>query len=122
MSAEHVRAPDDKESKQQSAVKVPHPPFWRKCMIVLATSWITLSACFSSTVFFSVVKEVSDDFNASPSTINLANSGVLLTLDMSTLIWGPVEIVRSPTHLGKSLIVYRSSLDGVSRTTGVSVS
>ena len=63
-----------------------HPPLWRKCMIVFATSWITLSACFSSTVFFSVVEEVSAEFGVSQSIINIANAGFLLTLGMSTLV------------------------------------
>ena len=69
------------------------PPFWRKFMIVFVTSWITLSAYFSSTVLFSVVREVSTEFSTTSTTINIANAGVLLTLGMSNLVWGPVEIV-----------------------------
>jgi hypothetical protein len=68
-------------------------PMWRKCMIVFTTSWITLSACFSSTLFFSTVDEIADEFNVPKMTVNIANAGVLLTLGMSTLVWGPVEMV-----------------------------
>lgn len=103
MGVENALDPNNKETMQPPVMTNLHPPFWRKCMIVLATSWITLSACFSSTVFFSVVKEVSAEFNASQNTINLANAGVLLTLGMSTLFWGPVEIVCSPGYSWREL-------------------
>lgn len=68
-------------------------PLWRKCMVVFTTSWVTLSACFSSTLFFSTVDEIAEEFNVSKVTVNVANAGVLLTLGMSTLVWGPVEVV-----------------------------
>ncbi|KAL2113289.1 hypothetical protein VUR80DRAFT_4614 [Thermomyces stellatus] len=68
-------------------------PLWRKCMVVFTTSWVTLSACFSSTLFFSTVDEIAEEFNVSKVTVNVANAGVLLTLGMSTLVWGPVEVI-----------------------------
>ena len=55
-------------------------------MVVFATGWNTLSACLSSTLFFSVIKELSDDIYTSVTSINLANVGISLTLDTSTLI------------------------------------
>lgn len=62
-----------------------NPPFWRE-FLVFVTSWVAHSARFSSTVFFRGVKELSIDFNTSVASINLVNSGVLLTLGVSTLI------------------------------------
>ncbi|KAK1145790.1 hypothetical protein N8T08_004031 [Aspergillus melleus] len=74
---------------------VQEAPRWRKCMIVFSSSWITMSACFSSTLFLSTVNELTQEFNVPPRTFEIANAAVLLAFGMSALVWGPVEKVAA---------------------------
>lgn len=75
-------------------------PKWRKFMIVFSTSWITMSACFSSTLFLSTVNEITKEFGVPQKTLEIANGGVLLTFGMSTFVWGPIEQVSRLQNRG----------------------
>ena len=74
-------------------------PLWKKCIIVFATSWSTLGACFSSTSLLSAGQEIAQDLGTSVEAVNLSTGGLLVAMGLSSLIWSPVAAVRGcPTH------------------------
>lgn len=70
-------------------------PLWRKCIIIFATSWTMLTACFSSTSLISVSKEISEDLNTTNQTVILSTAGLILAMGMSTLVWSSIATVSS---------------------------
>lgn len=65
-------------------------PEIKKWLVVFTTSFVTLTACFSSTSLFSAAGEVSQDLNTTPETINAISAGVLFTMGLSTFVWLPL--------------------------------
>ncbi|KAE8383720.1 putative MFS transporter [Aspergillus bertholletiae] len=99
VSEHHSKEPETDLSHGSDAsdsgdpVKLQEAPLWRKCMIVFSTSWITMSACFSSTLFLSTVNELTQEFDVPRRTFEIANAAVLLAFGMSSLVWTPIEKV-----------------------------
>ncbi|KAK4622138.1 MFS-type transporter ppsE [Fulvia fulva] len=62
----------------------------QKCLVVFTTSFITLSASFSSTSLFSAADQIAGDFGTTAVVINASSAGVLFTMSVSTFIWGPI--------------------------------
>lgn len=95
-------------------------PLWRKSLIVLITSWTTLSVTFASTSLFSAVDEIASDFNVSSQTISLSNAAVLLVMGCSSFVWAPVaRIVGRRWAWNGALIVVMGCSIGVACARGV---
>ncbi|USW51329.1 Putative major facilitator superfamily, MFS transporter superfamily [Septoria linicola] len=62
----------------------------QKCLVVFTTSFVTLTACFSSTSLFSAANIVAEDFGTTADIINYTSAGVLFTMGLSTFVWGPL--------------------------------
>ncbi|KAJ4299303.1 hypothetical protein N0V90_004547 [Kalmusia sp. IMI 367209] len=68
-------------------------PLWRKCVIVFATSWTTLAACFSSTSLLSASSEISADLGGTKEAVSLSTAGLLVALGVSSLVWSPIAAI-----------------------------
>jgi hypothetical protein len=66
----------------------------QKCLVVFTTSFVTLTACFSSTSLFSAASFIAEEFGTNADTINYSNAGVLLAMGCSNFVWGPFIPVR----------------------------
>lgn len=62
----------------------------QKCLVVFTTSFVTLTACFSSTSLFSAADKIAEEFGTTATTINYSSAGVLFTMGLSNFIWGPL--------------------------------
>ncbi|QIX00409.1 hypothetical protein AMS68_005926 [Peltaster fructicola] len=62
----------------------------RKCLVVFTTSFVTLTACFSSTSLFSAATDVARDLKTTPEIINASSAGVLFCMGLSNFLWGPL--------------------------------
>lgn len=68
-------------------------PLWRKSLVVFATSWTTLAACFSSTSLLSASTEIAADLHSTPEVVSLSTAGLLFAIGLSALVWSPIAAV-----------------------------
>ncbi|KAF2152726.1 synaptic vesicle transporter [Myriangium duriaei CBS 260.36] len=68
-------------------------PLPRKCLIVFVLSWITLSACFSSTSLFTASDAIALSLHTTPLAVNLSSAGVLLIMGVSSFFWSPMTTI-----------------------------
>lgn len=68
-------------------------PMWRKYVIVFATSWTTLAACFSSTSLLSASTEIAVDLHTTPEVVSLSTAGMLFAIGLSSFVWSPIAAV-----------------------------
>lgn len=62
----------------------------QKWLVVFTTSFVTLTACFSSTSLFSAADNIAEEFGTTAETINYSSAGVLLAMGFSNFVWGPL--------------------------------
>lgn len=65
----------------------------KKCLIVFACSWSTLTACFSSTSLLSASKEISEEFDTTSQVVTFSTAGLMMAMGLSALIWSPIASV-----------------------------
>ncbi|KAH8629869.1 hypothetical protein IG631_14446 [Alternaria alternata] len=75
-------------------------PMWRKYVIVFATSWTTLAACFSSTSLLSASTEIAVDLHTTPEVVSLSTAGMLFAIGLSSFVWSPIAAVQRGTANG----------------------
>ncbi|CAN9336261.1 unnamed protein product [Alternaria alternata] len=68
-------------------------PMWRKYVIVFATSWTTLAACFSSTSLLSASTEIAVDLHTTPEVVSLSTAGMLFAIGLSSFVWSPIAAI-----------------------------
>ncbi|KAL1794621.1 hypothetical protein ACET3X_006437 [Alternaria dauci] len=68
-------------------------PTWRKYIIVFATSWTTLAACFSSTSLLSASTEIAADLHTTPEVVSLSTAGMLFAIGLSSFVWSPIAAI-----------------------------
>lgn len=73
-------------------------PELQKWLVVFTTSFVTLTACFSSTSLFSAGDIIAKDFGTDTNVINYSSAGVLFTMGLSNFVWGPLIPVCCTTH------------------------
>lgn len=97
-------APDAQEDSPGSDPEVMTPPpadpetaesglpKWRRMVILFVVSWNCLVIVWTSTSVLVASPEISAEFtHATPTIINITNSGVLLAMGISSMIWVPLS-------------------------------
>jgi hypothetical protein len=74
-------------------------PVWRKYIIVFATSWTTLAACFSSTSLLSASTEIAADLHTTPEVVSLSTAGLIFAIGLSALVWSPIAAVSFDSNI-----------------------
>lgn len=77
----------------------------QKCLVVFVTSFVTLTACFSSTSLLSAATQIGDEFGTTADIINVSNAGVLITMGISNFVWGPLIPLLGRLYAFNSCIV-----------------
>jgi hypothetical protein len=62
----------------------------QKWLVVFTTSFLTLTACFSSTSLLTAANIIAEEFDTDANTINYASAGLLFTMGISSFVWGPL--------------------------------
>ncbi|OAA59180.1 Major facilitator superfamily domain, general substrate transporter [Niveomyces insectorum RCEF 264] len=68
-------------------------PTWRKYLVLFVVSWMTLVVTFSSTSLLSATPEISAALATTSEVVDITNSGVLVAMGLSVLIWSPLSDV-----------------------------
>ena len=63
---------------------------WRKYMLLFIVSWNCLVVVATSTSVLVATPEISAELHTTPAIINITNSGVLLAMGISSMIWVPL--------------------------------
>lgn len=66
-------------------------PKWRRYMILFIVSWNCLVVVATSTSVLIATPEISTELDSTPTIINITNSGVLLAMGVSSMIWVPLS-------------------------------
>ncbi|KAF3019259.1 hypothetical protein E8E14_005224 [Neopestalotiopsis sp. 37M] len=87
---------DDVPSRSSSLFRAPTRtgndlPSWRKYLILFVVSWMTLCVTFSSTSLLVATPEIAADLYTTSEILNVTNSGVLIAMGLSSLIWSPLS-------------------------------
>jgi MFS family permease len=77
----------------------------QKCLVVFVTSFVTLTACFSSTSLLSAADQIANEFGTTADIINASNAGLLITMGLSNFIWGPLIPLVGRLYTFNSCIV-----------------
>ncbi|KAL4987645.1 major facilitator superfamily domain-containing protein [Aspergillus falconensis] len=97
-------------------------PKWRKFIILFVVSWMALAVTFSSTSLLPATPEIALEFDTTSETLNITNAGMLLAMGLSTLIWGPLNILigrRFSYNIAVTVLVLCSALTAGSRSMGM---
>lgn len=62
-------------------------PPWRKYLILFTVSWNCLVVTSTSTSILVATPEISTEFRTTADVINITNSGVLIAMGLSSIIW-----------------------------------
>jgi hypothetical protein len=70
-----------------------------KWLVVFTTSFMTLTACFSSTSLLSAAHIIADEFGTDTNVINYSSAGLLFTMGLSSFGWGPlIPVCTNTSH------------------------
>ncbi|KAI9367400.1 major facilitator superfamily domain-containing protein [Aspergillus egyptiacus] len=90
-----IQGPDPEQAPSPStSTRVPLG-IKRKCLILFIVSWNTLVVTFLSTSLLVATPEISLDLDTTPEILNVTNSGVLIAMGCSSLIWSPLGEIFS---------------------------
>ncbi|KJX99563.1 MFS transporter like protein [Zymoseptoria brevis] len=65
-------------------------PAAQKWLVVFTTSFLTLTACFSSTSLLAAADQIAEEFGTQANTINYSSAGLLFAMGLSSFVWGPI--------------------------------
>lgn len=85
---------------------------WRRYMILFIVSWNCLVIVATSTSVLVAAPEVSKDFHTTPTIINITNSGVLLAMGISSMVWVPLGdwFTRRISYSAATAVMFISSI------------
>ncbi|SPN99921.1 related to MFS transporter [Cephalotrichum gorgonifer] len=76
---------DDSDGKRSQL------PKWRRYVILFIVSWNCFVVITTSTSVLIATPEISAELSTTPAIINVTNSGVLLAMGLSPMIWAPLS-------------------------------
>ncbi|GKZ20535.1 hypothetical protein AbraIFM66951_005860 [Aspergillus brasiliensis] len=102
--AERSSSPDASQGQQFGSK--------RKYLILFIISWNTLVVTFLSTSLLVATPEISADLSTTPEIINVTNSGVLIAMGCSSLIWSPLAEIfsRKQSYDTATLVIVAASI------------
>jgi MFS family permease len=65
-------------------------PTIQKYLVVFVTSFVTMTASFSSTSLMSAATQIADEYGSHPDIINASNAGLLIAMGLSPFVWSPL--------------------------------
>lgn len=80
-------------------------PAAQKYLVVFVTSFVTLTACFSSTSLLSAASQIAKDFETTAGIVNASNAGLLVAMGLSNFIWEPLIPLIGRLYAYNSCIV-----------------
>jgi hypothetical protein len=82
-------------------------PSWRRWVILFVVCWMALPMTFTSVSIMAVTVEIAETFDTTPTTVTLANAGVLVAMALSALIWVPLSTIlgRRTAYLVATVIM-----------------
>lgn len=91
--------PDDPEDPQNM-------PLWRKWLVTMSMSFMTMWMTFASSVFSTATTVTSQEFHVSTEVMTLATSLVVFGFSVGPLVWSPMSELygrRLPLFLGYTI-------------------
>jgi multidrug resistance protein len=113
--AQHQLTPNEKEPKEPNLVEWDGPddpenpmnmPHWRKWLITMTMSSMTMWLTFASSVFSTATRVTAQQFNVSTEVMTLATSLVVFGFALGPLMWSPLSELygrKYPLFIGYAL-------------------